>query len=50
MQQHLNYGKVSLPGLKCVFCGPGIHKFNRCKYATVHSEVLHTIIILLLPQ
>lgn len=50
MQQDLNYRELSPLELKCVFCGTGIHKFNRCKYATVHSDVSHTIILLLLPQ
>lgn len=44
MQQYMNYGKLSHPELKCMFCGAGIHKFNRCKHVKVHSNVSHAII------
>lgn len=50
MQQCLNYGKLSLFQLKCMLRGAGIHKFNRCNFAMVHSDVSHTIILLLFPQ
>lgn len=45
MEQDLNYRKLSPLELQCVFCGAGIHKFNRCKYATVHSDVSHSFTV-----